>query len=65
MCLSYLQRHLESSNSSELLCLPEPDNRKIIMPQQSFDFFETADTASLAALVVAEGSASDYGPSGF
>ena len=36
--------------SSELPCLPEPDNRKIIMPQQSFDFFEAADTASLAAL---------------
>ena len=52
--------------SSELLpCLPEPDNRKIIMPQQSFDFFEATDTASLAALVVAEGSTSNYGPSGF
>ena len=35
------------------------------MLQQSFDYFEAASTASLAALVVAEDSASINEPSGF
>ena len=36
---------------------------KIVMPQQSFDCFQAAGIASLAALVVAKGSASDNRPS--
>ena len=36
---------------------------KIVMPQQSFNCFQAAGIASLAALVVAKGSASDNRPS--
>ena len=38
---------------------------KIIMLKQHIEYFEAAGTASLAAQVVAEGSASDSGPSAF
>ena len=38
---------------------------KIVMPQSSYNCFEAAGTASLAALVVAEDNASDNEPSGF
>ena len=38
---------------------------KIVMPWQSFSCFEAPSTASLAALVVAEGSAFDNRSSGF
>ena len=36
-----------------------------IMHGHSLGCFEMADTASLAALIVAEGSVSDNGPSGY
>ena len=35
---------------------------KMVKPKCSFDCFEATGAASLAALVVAEGSASDNGP---
>ena len=38
---------------------------KIIMLKQSIEYFEAAGTAFLAAQVVAEGSASNNGPSAF
>ena len=38
---------------------------KIVMPLWSFNCFKAAITGSLAAVVVAEGSASDNGPSEF
>ena len=60
--LSCLQRYLGSLNC--LIYLSQVVT-KIIMLQQSFDYFESASTASLAALVVAEDNASINEPSGF
>ena len=37
-----------------LAFLPEPDNCEDVMPQRSFDRFEAASMASLAALIVGQ-----------
>ena len=45
--------------------LPEPGNPKDRHATGSINCFESSGTASLATLVLAEGSALDNGPSGF